>query len=174
VLNTKDSGKSFFKEALKYISGFDALPREFEFSGNLKYELVISASNFAQLKRHRLMTLLAQEYNPELGYTIPESIKIIGMENELKEICNKSTELFYKFKPKYKKAAEYCLTNAHCRRVLVSVNPRELYHISRLREDAHAQWDIKATAGNMLRLAKQAAPLTFMFSGGKDEFEKLK
>ncbi|MCK4654784.1 MAG: FAD-dependent thymidylate synthase [Candidatus Cloacimonetes bacterium] len=171
-LNTEEDGRAFFKEALKYISRFDALPREFELTGDLKFELIVSASNFAQLKRHRLMTLLAQEYNPELGYTIPESIKAINLENELKEICNRSSELFYKFKTKYNRAAEYCLTNAHRRRVLVSVNPRELYHISRLREDEHAQWDIKNTARNMLHLAKQAAPLTFMLSGGKDEFEK--
>jgi flavin-dependent thymidylate synthase len=174
VLNTEDSGKTFFKEALKYISVFDSLPREFEFTSNLKFELIVSASNFAQLKRHRLMTLLAQEYNPELGYTIPESIKAINKEKELVDICERSSELFYKFKPKYNRAAEYCLTNAHRRRVLISVNPRELYHVSRLREDEHAQWDIKNTARNMLILAKQAAPLTFMLSGGKDKFEKLK
>lgn len=120
------------------------------------------------------MTLLAQEYNPELGYTIPESIKATNLENELKEICDRSSELFYKFKTKYNRAAEYCLTNAHHRRVLVLINPRELYHVSRLREDAHAQWDIKNTARDMLHLAKQVAPLTFMLSGGKDEFEKLK
>ena len=174
ILNAQNRGKTFFKEALKHISVFDSLPREFEFTGNLKYELIVSGSNFAQLKRHRLMTLLAQEYNPELGYTIPESIKAINKEKELMEICNRSSELFYKFKIKYNRAAEYCLTNAHRRRILVSVNPRELYHISRLREDAHAQWDIKNTTRNMLKLAKQVAPLTFMLSGGKDQFEKMK
>ena len=130
--------------------------------------------NFAQLKRHRLMTLLAQEYNPELGYTIPESIKATGLEKELMEICERSSELFYKFKTKYNRAAEYCLTNAHRRRVLIAANPRELYHFSRLREDEHAQWDIKATAGNMMNLAKKTAPFSFMLSGGKDQFEKMK
>jgi flavin-dependent thymidylate synthase len=174
VLDDQNRGKTFFKEALKYISVFDSLPREFEFTGDLKFELIVSASNFAQLKRHRLMTLLTQEYNPELGYTIPKSIKAINKEKELMEICDKSSELFYKFKTKYNKAAEYCLTNAHRRRVLVLINSRELYHVSRLREDAHAQWDIKNIARNMLYLARQAAPLTFMLSGGKDEFEKLK
>ena len=169
-MKTPEQAEKFFQETLKYISEFDPLPREFEFSGNLKFELIISASNFAQMKRHRLMTLLAQDYNPELGYTIPESIKAINKEKELIEICDRSSELFHKFKPKYKKAAEYCLTNAHRRRVLISVNPRELYHISRLREDTHAQWDIKNTTRNMLKLAKQIAPLTFMFSGGKDAF----
>ena len=171
ILSDEANGKAFFAEVLKFISAFDPLPREFEFTGDLKYELVVSASNFAQLKRHRLMTLLAQDYDPSLGITIPSSIKAIGAEAELMDICKKSEDLYYKFLFKYGKAAEYCLTNAHRRRVLVSVNPRELYHISRLREDAHAQWDIKATAGNMMKLAKKAAPLSFILSGGKDQFE---
>ena len=51
------------------------------------------------------MTLLAQEYNPVLGYTIPESIKAIDLEKELVDICNRSSELFYQFKTKYNKAA---------------------------------------------------------------------
>ncbi|MBC8550853.1 MAG: FAD-dependent thymidylate synthase [Candidatus Brocadiales bacterium] len=52
--------------------------------------------------------------------------------------------------------------------------PRELYHISRLREDGHAQWDIRDTAHNMLQLAKQQAPLTFMLACGKDKFEEVR
>ena len=173
VIENKEHAEEFFKETLRYISEFDTLSREFEFNGKLMFELTISASNFAQLKRHRLMTLLAQDYNPELSYTIPESIKAINKEKDLIEICDRSSELFNKFLPKYGKTSNYCLTNAHRRRVLISVNPRELYHISRLREDEHAQWDIKNTTKNMLQLAKQAAPLTFMLSGGKDEFGRL-
>ena len=172
--NIYNRGEDFFKQALQYISEFDALPREFEFSGDLKYEIIVSASNFAQLKRHRLMTLLSQDYNPKLGYTIPESIKKTGMGGELIKVLDQSTELYKNFKEKYNKTAEYCLTNAHRRRVLVSVNPRELYHISRLREDKHAQWDIRDTAHNMLQLAKQQAPLTFMLACGKDKFEEVR
>jgi len=174
ILSDENSGKEFFKEALKYISAFDSISREFELTGDLKFELVVSASNFAQLKRHRLMTLLAQDYDPTLGITIPASIKVIGAENELNEVCRRSEKLYYEFLPKYGKAAEYCLTNAHRRRVLIAANPRELYHFSRLREDEHAQWDIKETAGRMMKLAKKVAPLSFMLSGGKDKFEKMK
>jgi flavin-dependent thymidylate synthase len=174
ILSSEESGKAFFEEVLKFISAFDSLPREFEFTGDLKFELVVSASNFAQLKRHRLMTLLAQDYDPALGITIPPSIKAIGGEDKLAEVCRRSEELYSDFLPKYGKAAEYCLTNAHRRRVLVLINPRELYHVSRLREDAHAQWDIKETAGRMMKLAKKVAPLSFMLSGGKDQFEKMK
>ena len=174
ILSDENRGKEFFEEALKYISAFDSISREFEFTGDLKYELVVSASNFAQLKRHRLMTLLAQDYDPTLGITIPASIKAIGAENDLMEVCQRSEELYNKFLPKYGKAAEYCLTNAHRRRVLIAANPRELYHFSRLREDEHAQWDIKETAGRMMKLAKKVAPLSFMLSGAKDKFKKIK
>jgi len=174
ILSNENTSKEFFAETLKYISAFDSLPREFEFTGDLKFELVVSASNFAQLKRHRLMTLLAQDYEPGLGITIPNSIKAIDAEDELNEVSCRSEELFYEFLSKYGKAAEYCLTNAHRRRVLIAANPRELYHFSRLREDEHAQWDIKETAGGMMKLAKQAAPLSFMLSGGKDQFDELR
>jgi flavin-dependent thymidylate synthase len=174
ILADEQEGKNFFTRVLTYISAFDSLPREFEFTGELKFELIVSASNFAQLKRHRIMTILAQDYNPGLGITIPPSLKAIGLENELVEICRRSEDLYFEFLPKYGRVAEYCLTNAHRRRVLISANPRELYHISRLREDEHAQWDIKATAGRMMNLAKQIAPHTFIFSGGKDAFEKIK
>jgi len=174
ILSDEARGRSFFAEVLKYISAFDSLPREFEFTGELKYELVVSASNYAQLKRHRLMTLLSQGYDPSLGITIPPSIKAINAEDELLEICRRSEELYSEFLPKYGKAAEYCLINAHRRRVLIAANPRELYHFSRLREDEHAQWDIKETAGRMMKLAKKAAPLSFMLSGGKDKFENLR
>ena len=174
ILADEERGKSFFTEILKYISAFDPLPREFEFTGELKFEMVVSASNFAQLKRHRLMTILSQDYDPSLGITIPPSIKAINAEDELLEVCRRSEELYNEFLPKYGKAAEYCLTNAHRRRVLVAANPRELYHFSRLREDEHAQWDIKETAGRMMKLAKRVAPFSFVLSGGKDQFEKLR
>ena len=174
ILSDEDRAHNFFKEALRYISVFDPIPREFEFSGDLKFELVVSASNYAQLKRHRLMTLLSQDYDPTLGITIPVSIKAIGKENDLREVCRRSEELYNEFLPKYGKATEYCLTNAHRRRVFIAANPRELYHFSRLREDEHAQWDIKETAGRMMKLAKKAAPLSFMLSGGKDKFEKVR
>ncbi|MBT3169627.1 MAG: FAD-dependent thymidylate synthase [Candidatus Cloacimonetes bacterium] len=170
----KKKGKDFFAKCLKHISAFDSVPREFEFCGNLKFEIVVSSSNFAQLKRHRLMTILAQDYDPNLGITIPASIKAIGAEKELVEICQKSEKLYFEFLSKYGKVAEYCLTNAHRRRVLIASNPRELYHLSRLREDEHAQWDIKETAARMLNLAKKIAPHSFIFSGGKNEFEKIK
>ena len=65
----------------------------------------------------------------------------------------------------------YLLTNAHRRRVTLQMNGRELYHFSRLREDCHAQWDIRSLAKQMLDLVRSAAPLTMRLSGGKSELD---
>ncbi len=173
LLEHKDDAKEFVKEALKYISTFDKLPREFE-AGYLDYEIVLSSSAFAQLKRHRLNTLVAQDYDPALGHIIPRSIEEVGMAKGLKEVCDRSSDLYYKFLPKYGKAAEYCLTNAHKRKVLLTTNLRQLYHISRMREDSHAQWEIRYIANEMSKLAKEAAPITTILLGGKDKFEDIR
>ena len=60
--------------------------------------------------------------------------------------------------------------NAHRRRVLVTLSARELYHVSRLREDEHAQWDIQLIAAEMVRQAADVMPLTLVLACGKDAF----
>jgi thymidylate synthase ThyX len=70
-------------------------------------------------------------------------------------------------------AAPYILTNAHRKRVLVRLNARELYHISRLREDAHSQWDIRDIARAMGEEAKNVMPLAFALIGGKDRYGEI-
>jgi len=164
-----DNKQKLFKSAFKYMEFYDTALREFEYS-NLTYDMVISASCFAQLKRHRLSTMTVQEYNPELGLTIPQSIKDIGMEDEFKDVINKTEKLYYKIKKDIPEAAAYILTNAHRRRVLFSCNARELYHISRLREDNHAQWDVRNISSKMSNLAKDVMPLTMLLICGKDVY----
>jgi thymidylate synthase ThyX len=55
----------------------------------------------------------------------------------------------------------------------MKINARELYHIARLRADAHAQWDIRQMAEQMVYLGKREMPLTLMLATGKDGFTSL-
>ena len=160
------------KTACKYMEFYDATLREFEFA-NLTFDLMISASCFAQLKRHRTASMTVQDYDPQLGITIPKAIVDVKLDKEFKSIVKKTEELYYKMYPKIGTYAQYILTNAHRRRVLLGVNARELYHISRLREDAHAQWDIHQISAQMSELAKKKMPLTFMLIGGKDRYPEI-
>ena len=151
---------------------YDFPLREFEYV-SLTYDLIISASCFAQLKRHRMATMTAQKYNPELGVTVPPSIEEVGSKKEFMAMMKETEEVFSDLKQALDYGAEYILTNAHRRRVLLKVNARELYHISRLREDATAQWDIRNAVAEMSRLAREVMPLTCLLVGGKDSYPEL-
>ncbi len=59
--------------AFAHLESYDRVLREFELI-TLTYEAVVSASNFAQLKRHRMATIIAQDYDTGLGVEVPPSI----------------------------------------------------------------------------------------------------
>ncbi|NQT32354.1 MAG: FAD-dependent thymidylate synthase, partial [Candidatus Omnitrophica bacterium] len=128
---------------------------------------------FGQLKGHRMATITSQEYDPALDVTVPESIKETGMESYFREIVEKTSKVHDAIKQEIPLAAPYILTNAHRKRVLIRLNAREMYHISRLREDAHAQWDIQNISRAMSDGAKKVMPLTFGLIGGKDRYNEI-
>ncbi len=161
-----------FKASFRRMKAWDAPLREFE-NVDLQFDLVVSASCFAQLKRHRMATLVAQDYDPALGVTVPPSIAAVGMEAPFRDVMARTEETCEAIRRAVPAAAPYILTNAHRKRVLMKMNARELYHIARLRADRHAQWDIRRLTEKMLSLARETMPLTFMMAGGKDRFTEI-
>ncbi|OPY14202.1 MAG: FAD-dependent thymidylate synthase [Syntrophus sp. PtaB.Bin001] len=160
---------ALIKEAFRFLSQHDSVLREFEYA-DLTFELIISASCYAQLKRHRMATLTVQDYDPDLGVTVPSAIVETGMEPSFLEAIAKTEAVYRQIARSAPRAAAYILTNAHRRRAILKVNARELYHMAHLRADAHAQWDIRRITDDMLTLARQAMPLTFLLATGKDGF----
>ncbi len=159
------------RAALRPLAPHDPPPRALE-AASLTFDIVVSASCFAQLKRHRMATILPQRYAPALGFTLPESVSAVGMAGELQRVMTASAALHDDIAARDPAAAAYALTQAHRRRVLLQLNARELYHFSRLRQDAHAQWDIRRLADRMLNLARQALPATLQLACGKDTFAR--
>ncbi|MGZ5499314.1 MAG: FAD-dependent thymidylate synthase, partial [Candidatus Aminicenantales bacterium] len=157
------------RRALGRMEFYDFPPREFEHA-DLAYDLVLSASCFAQLKRHRMATLTWQRYDPALGVTVPPSVIEAGAEREFLAVIDRTNETHARLERDIGPAADYVLTNAHRRRALLKVNVRELYHISRLRQDATAQWEIRRIAAEMSRLAGKVMPLSCLLLGGKDAY----
>ena len=155
--------------SMRHMELYDAMLREFEHVG-CTFEVSLSAACFGQLKRHRMMTLTAQSYDPALGLTIPPAVRAAGFADEVRSLASRAEELSLRIGAASPAAAPYALLNAHRRRALVSVNARELYHVSRLREDQHAQWDIRVLAGEMVNQAREVMPLTLLLAGGKDAY----
>ncbi len=173
------TGKMSSEDKLKLVcdtlssnAAWDPATREFELS-TFTFELCLSSTAFAQLKRHRMASIISGPYNPALGWTIPDSISQVGKEKEFKKIMSLSDKVAGKIAEVSPQAAAYALTNAHRRRVLFSANARELQHFSRLRQDIHAQWDIRQLADKIVKLAKEKAPVLMLLSCGKHDFKKV-
>ncbi len=164
--------EALVKTALMRMKPYDAAPREFE-QVSLTFELTISATCFAQIKRHRMASITCQEYDPELGVTVPPGIAAIGMEQPFRDICARTEETWERIRRAAPAAAAYILTNAHRRRVAMRVSARELYHLARVRADRHAQWDIRETAARMVDEGRAVMPLTLIMAVGKDGFDDL-
>ena len=60
-----------------------------------------------------------------------------------------------------KENARFVLPNATVTRIVVTMNFRELRHFFKVRCDRAAQWEIRALAREMLKLAYQVAPSVF-------------
>ena len=59
---------------MREINAYDSVWREFE-NVHLVYQLTISSSCFAQLKRHRMATIITQDYDPSIGISVPGSVR---------------------------------------------------------------------------------------------------
>ncbi len=161
--------KIMLMDFFRKIQFFDAMPREFEMA-DIVFQAAVSASCFAQLKRHRMATLLCSAYAPELGNTLPASIRTAGLGNEFRRIIKASNQAYFQIKEKHGSAADYILTNSHRRRILMKMNLREMYHFIRLRDDEHAQWDIRELAHRLAEKVRARMPLTAMMLCGKSGF----
>lgn len=164
--------RRLWRVSFQHLEFYDRLLREFEHV-DFTFELVVSAACFAQLKRHRLATITSQPYDPSLGVIIPPSIKAVGGQKDFLALMRQCELLYRQLRPRIGEAAAYVLTNAHRRRVLFKANVRELYHVSRLREDASAQWDIRKIVTEITKQAKKRMPLAFLLIGGKDAFPRI-
>lgn len=162
-----DARRDLYAAATAHLGPHDALPREFEHA-SLTVDVVLSAAAFGQLKRHRMSTLSPAAYDPALGLTIPPAIAEHGLSDILREGAAEAEAFAARLGGPSDPVSAYALLNAHRRRCLWTLNLREFYHVSRLREDAHAQWDIRGLTAALSTLVRAAFPVCAARLGGKD------
>jgi flavin-dependent thymidylate synthase len=160
----------FYREIFRFMNPWDAAPREFEYVDFI-FEICISAAAYAQLKRHRMMTITASPYNPVSGIKVPPVMSGHHCEDILHQASEHSQKLSDTLSSLSVNLIPYIMLGCHRRRVIVKINARELIHLSRLREDEHAQWDIRDLATAMVSQARKKVPGCMILACGKDRFE---
>jgi len=168
--NTEISDK-VWRTLFEKLGAHDPMYREFE-SATASFVLEMSATCYAQFKRHRLMTQLVQAYDLQYAAVVPPAIEEMGQAEVFKKAVQESSLVSAKIAKSIPLAGPYLLTNAHVKRVMCFVNAREIYHLSRLRCDQHAQWEIQVLAGKMLELIQPKWPNLLALAAGKDKFDE--
>ncbi|MGB3976582.1 MAG: FAD-dependent thymidylate synthase [bacterium] len=165
--------RQIFLEIFRHMKPWDSAPREFEYADFL-FEINLSAAAFAQLKRHRMATITAGDYDFDLPIAIPPVLRETRGESILKNASEESRELIQKISLISSESIPYAVLSCHRRRVLLKTNARELIHLSRLREDEHAQWDIRECISTMVHLAREKLPGCLLPACGKHAFENYR
>ena len=114
----------------------DVLPGRMWETEVYSYIVTVSASAFAQLKRHRMMTLVPGPYDPNLGYYLPQAL--IPFSTVIRELVNSADCLGLDH---YEK--DYLTLHVAKRRVFLVFNLRQLHAMALLRLDKHAQAEIR-------------------------------
>ena len=139
----------------------------------------VSRSLLAQITRHRIasFSVQSQRYvSMEEGfdYVVPPAVEALGEEAlaRFHEQMEQVRRWYAQWQrevggtgEKTNEDARFVLPNACATRMLVTMNARELLHFFSLRCCMRAQWEIRALAWEMLRLARGVAPALFASAG---------
>lgn len=169
VKNMKAAEKQkIFRSLLSGMCFYHKAPKVFELVDCL-VRLSVSACCFAQLKRHRMATIITSDYSPEYHFVTPPTIKKTGSESKFSHSLQQITPLYDRLESVRSGLGNYILTNAHRRNVLFKANLRELYHFSRLRSDKHAQWEIRDHSRIIDKQLKELFPNACAVIKGKSD-----
>jgi len=141
----------------------------------------ISRACSHQLVRHRLASYSQQSQRyvsmeEGFGYIVPPSIEADPVLRERFGFFMEGIQEFYNELVLAMEArgiegesayedARFVLPNAAETKIIVTMNARELLHFFTQRCCRRAQWEIRAMAARMLKLARQAAPAIFNDAG---------
>lgn len=143
--------------ALSNRGPFDAPLRELEHV-TMAFDCVMDQGAYYEIKRHRMMTQTPQPFTPDLGYAVPRPFEQAGLADKFCAAVEAAGSAYRALAPDWPAQAAYVLTNAHNRRVLLTMNLREAFHFCRLRGAPNAHFSIRRIAGQVLALIRAVYP----------------
>ena len=123
------------------------------------FDLCNNFGMFRDLHRHRALTLERQLLTTDHGYTIPNEIKILGIEKEFKECMNKTKTTFEKIRKKYPEQGQYVVNFAYNYQYFIKFNLREACHLIELRTIPQGHLDYRQVAQEMFNEINKVHPV---------------
>ena len=140
----------------------EAAPRALELA-SLTVEVVTDQGSYFELKRHRMMTQLAQPLTARLGFAVPRLIDEAGVGERYREAMATASQTYDALAAWNPHVAAYVVPNGFYRRVLLRMNLREAFHFCELRSAENAHFSIRCIALDLAEQIRTAYPLLGSF-----------
>jgi thymidylate synthase ThyX len=136
---------------------FDVPLRELEHT-TLTLDCVMDQGAYFDVKRHRIMTQTPQPLTVELGYAAPKAIVEAGFGAEYDRAMEAAAQAYRTIAAEFPHEAAYVIPNAYNRRVLLTLNLRELFHFAYLRGAPAGHFAYRRIAIKTYEIATETYP----------------
>jgi thymidylate synthase ThyX len=136
---------------------FDVPLRELEHT-TLTLDCVMDQGAYFDVKRHRIMTQTPQPLTGELGYATPRALVDAGFATEYDRAMAAAAQAYRAIAAEFPHEAAYMIPNAFNRRVLLTLNLRELFHFTQLRGAPNGHFAYRRIAIRAYEIAKEKYP----------------
>ncbi len=155
---TRTEKEEVLDEYLKRMGKHDRPMRELEHV-NYTFDILVDYGAFRDIQRHRMCTQTNQDLTTKHGYDIPPEIKDAGFEKDFVKCMEAADNVFKTMSKEYPKEAQYVVPLAYKKRVLISMNLRDLYNFVKLRSGPEGHISYRKIAWDMYDATKNATPL---------------
>ena len=123
------------------------------------FDLCNNFGMFRDLHRHRALTLERQLLTTNHGYSIPNEVKILGIDKDFKDVMNKTKDTFEKMSKKYPEQGQYVVNFGYNYPYFMKFNLREACHLIELRTIPQGHIDYRRVAQQMYNQINKVHPI---------------
>ncbi len=132
-------------------------PRAFE-CVYYTFDLCNNYGMFRDFHRHRTLTMQRQLLTTDHGYSMPEEIKILGIDKDFEDCMYKTKDTFEKIRKRHAEQAQYVVNFGYNYPYMIKFNLREACHLIELRTVPQGHADYRRVAQEMFRQINKVHP----------------
>lgn len=158
----EDRRQNVIEESLRRLDRFDIPIRQMEHL-NYTFECLVDQGAYLDLKRHRMCTQSVQRPTILHGFVIPDLIKDADTYEDYLAGIERAESSFDRFSVEFPNEAPYFVLNAHRRRLLWTLNLREIMHVVKLRSAPNGHFTYRRVAQQMFNEVQRVHPYIAKF-----------
>jgi thymidylate synthase ThyX len=155
---TPEQMTALAQEALGRLGRYDVPLRELEHV-TYTFDALMDQGGYFEIKRHRMMTQTPQRLTCQHGYAVPRAIDEAGVRADYDDAMQNAAGAYRRLSADFPEEASYVVPNGFNRRVLLTLNLREAFHLCELRGASTAHFSVRRTAGQVFEQISRVHPL---------------